>query len=154
VEDLHRRVPALAAAAAAGYVARGRMGASTGADDELADTADGPTNPTGPHRRMIVRDDGDLVLQALVPDPIGAHRAIRAHLVLRNKLGEPLRADQLVVTVTDTRGAATGLVAQPPHDHAGHFTFRYTFPAPGTYIVRVFPPSSGDSTFELPLEVR
>src|SRR6185503_7423152 len=50
---------------------------------ELADSVDGPTDPAGPHRRTIVRDDGDLLLQALVPDPIAAHRAIRTHLVLR-----------------------------------------------------------------------
>ena len=146
-------VLALAAAAAGGYALRGHLGPLSGGD-ELADSADGPTDPAGPHRRTIVRDDGDLVLQALVPDPLAAHRAIRAHLVLRNKLGEPLSASQLVVTVTDGNGTATGLVAQPHHDHAGHFTFSYTFPSPGPYVVRVFPPSSGDSTFELPLVVR
>jgi hypothetical protein len=40
-----------------------------------------------------------------------------------------------------------------PHGaHIVLYTFGYTFPAPGRYLVRVFPPSV-DSTFEIPVDV-
>jgi hypothetical protein len=52
--------------------------------------------------------------------------------------------------VSDT--GATGLVAHPRTKGPG-YAFRYTFPHPGRYTLKVFPPSVA-SAFEIPLDVR
>lgn len=124
----------------------------SGPAGEPADTPDGPVDPHGANRREVTLDDGELLLRALVPDPIEHGHEVRPHLEIKNKLGQPVSASEIVVTVADARGAK-GLSAKPHGDHAGHYTFTYTFPSAGHYIVRVFPPSV-DSAFELPLDVR
>jgi len=122
------------------------------AGGEPADTPDGPVDPHGANRREVSLDDGELLMRALVPDPIEHGHEVRPHLEIKNKLGQPVSANEIVVTVADAHGAK-GLSAKPHGDHAGHYTFSYTFPSPGHYVVRVFPPSV-DSAFELPLDVR
>jgi serine/threonine-protein kinase len=112
-----------------------------------ADAADAPVA----HRRDIALDDGELLVRVVVPDPIVAGREVRPHLEIKNKLGQPVTADEVVVTIADDKGA-TGLNAHPRHK-PGHYTLSYTFPAPGHYMLRVFPPSV-DSVFELPLDVQ
>jgi serine/threonine protein kinase len=112
-----------------------------------ADAADAPVA----HRRDIALDDGELLVRVVVPDPIVSGREVRPHLEIKNKLGQPVTANEVVVTIADAKGA-TGLNAQPRHK-PGHYTLSYTFPAPGHYVLRVFPPSV-DSVFELPLDVR
>ena len=94
------------------------------------------------------------MIHALVPDPIAAETEIRVHLEIKNKLGQPVIADELVVTITDDH-ATKGLTAHPHggRDEPGHYDFHYTFPRAGHYILRVFPPSV-DSAFEIPLDVR
>ncbi|MBV8759454.1 MAG: protein kinase [Deltaproteobacteria bacterium] len=119
---------------------------------EPADTPDGPVDPHGANRREVTLDDGELLMRALVPDPIEHGHEVRPHIEIKNKLGQPVTASEVVVTVADATGAK-GLSAKPHGDHAGHYTFSYTFPSPGHYVVRVFPPSV-DSAFELPLDVR
>jgi hypothetical protein len=99
-----------------------------------------------------VRDDGELVVHALVPEPIVVGREIRPHLQISNKLGQPVSAPEIVVTITDDRGGSTGLGARPHGDHVGHYDFHFTFARPGHYTIRVFPPSV-DSSFEIPVDV-
>jgi serine/threonine protein kinase len=137
------------ALAAAGFGVVHFSGISGG---EPADTPDGPVDPHGANRKEIALDDGELLLRALVPDPVRAGHEIRPHLEIKNKLGQPVTASEVVVTVADAHGAK-GLSAKPHGDRDGHYTFSYTFPAPGHYTVRIFPPSV-DSAFELPLDVQ
>jgi serine/threonine-protein kinase len=112
-----------------------------------ADASDAPVA----HRRDIALDDGELLVRIVVPDPLVAGREVRPHLEIKNKLGQPVTADEVVVTIADGKGA-TGLNARPRRK-PGHYTLSYTFPAAGHYVLRVFPPSV-DSVFELPLDVR
>jgi serine/threonine protein kinase len=139
---------ALAALAAAGFVVLHHTDSSA----EPADSPDGPVDPHGAHRKEIALDDGELLIRVLVPDPIVAGHDIRPHLEIKNKLGQPVTANEVVVTMADAKGA-TGVSARPHGNHAGHYAFEYRFPAAGHYVMRVFPPSV-DSVFELPLDVR
>jgi serine/threonine protein kinase len=135
---------ALLALAAAGFSYVHFHGGATEPPDVLDETE-------GPHRRAIALDDGDLIMKAHVPETIIAGRAARTHLEIRNKLGQPVTAKEIVITIAGPSGA-TGLSAHPTHT-PGHYGFRYTFPTAGHYVLRVFPPSV-DSAFELPLDVR
>jgi serine/threonine protein kinase len=137
------------ALAAAGFSVVRYTGTTGG---EPADEPDGPVDPHGAHRKELALDDGELLMRALVPDPLVAGHEIRSHLEIKNKLGQPITAPEVIVTVSDAHGAK-GLSAKPHGDHAGHYTFSYTFPAAGHYVVRVFPPSV-DSAFEVPLDVK
>jgi hypothetical protein len=92
------------------------------------------------------------VMHVLVPDPIVAGTEVRPHLEIHNKLGQPVVAQQLVMTIEDDRHVTKGLSASP-HKGSGHYGFSYTFPRPGHYVMRVFPPSV-DSSFVIPLDVR
>jgi len=121
--------------------------------DEPEDSPTSPVDPHGANRREIVRDDGETVMRALAPDPILARHEVGVHLVLSNKLGQPVAADSIVVTIEDPRGETRGVTATPHGHEAGHFGFHHVFPAAGHYIVRVFPPSV-DSAFEIDLDVR
>ena len=150
----HRRRWGMGVAAAIVALAAAGFGVFhvSSAGGEPTDTPDGPVDPHGANRREITLDDGELLMRALVPDPIEHGHEVRPHLEIKNKLGQPVSANEIVVTVADARGAK-GLSAKPHGDHDGHYTFSYTFPSPGHYVVRVFPPSV-DSAFELPLDVR
>jgi serine/threonine protein kinase len=119
--------------------------------DEANDTPNTPITPGGTDRRAFDLDDGELVMHVLVPDPIHAGALIRPHLEIRNKLGQPVRAAELVVTIEDDHGQTKGLSAKP-HKGDGHYDFSYAFPRAGHYTLRVFPPSV-DSSFEIPLDV-
>ncbi len=120
----------------------------------------GDNDPRVGRRRTLTKDNGEMLVQALVPDPLVSHQEIRSRLEIKNKLGQPVIADEIVLTIADKTGAATGLTARPRRatttsDPAtpGRYYFRYTFPAPGNYVLRVFPPSI-DSSFEIPIEVK
>jgi hypothetical protein len=119
---------------------------------EPDDTPNGPVTAKGPHRRPVFADDGEIVLHALVPDPIVAGREIRPHLELKNKLGQPLIAEEVVVTITDALDGTKGIVAMPHDKHKGHYDFHYTFDKPGHYVMHVFPPSV-DSQFDIAVDV-
>lgn len=137
-----------------GALVLGRDAAGSSRAAAQAEPADLPNGPVhaGLGRREVFQDDGELVLRALVPDPIVAGEDIRPHLAIKNKLGQPVIAPEIVVTVADDHGGAKGLTAQPHGDLDGHYTFHYTFPAPGKYVLRVFPPSI-DSSFAIPVDV-
>ncbi|HEY1555217.1 MAG TPA: serine/threonine-protein kinase [Kofleriaceae bacterium] len=145
---------ALGSAAYAAYVIGRDHAGATGADAAREEPSDQPNGPihAGSGRREVFQDDGELVLRALVPDPIASGAEIRPHLEIRNKLGQPIVAPEIVVTVADAHGAK-GLTAKPHGSDSGHYDFHYTFPAPGHYTVRVFPPSV-DSAFEIPVDVQ
>ena len=125
------------------------------ADAGRAEPNDQPNGPTkaGAGRRDIFRDNGEMILHVLVPDPITTGTEIRPHLEITNKLGQPVVTDDVVVTLTDDAGVARGLHALPHGDGHGHYDFHYSFPAPGHYLMRVFPPSI-DSAFEIDLDVK
>jgi tRNA A-37 threonylcarbamoyl transferase component Bud32 len=144
----------LAGAGFGAFVIRGGTTRGLGADasrEEPKDQPNGPTKP-GVGRKDLFRDDGEMFLHALFPDPLPAGQEIRPHLEIKNKLGQPVMADSIVVTITDDKGTAKGLTARPHGDESGHYDFHYTFPTPGHYTMRVFPPSI-DSNFELDVEV-
>ena len=103
--------------------------------------------------RTLVKDNGEMIVQATVPDPIPAAHEVGSRLVIKNKLGQPVVADQIVMTITDPAGNAKGLPARASRQVKGRYYFRYTFPQPGRYLLRVFPPSI-DSSFEIPVDVQ
>ncbi len=144
----------LAGAGFGAFVIRHEGAKGLGADASHEEPSDQPNGPThaGSGRRDVFRDEGEMSLHTLLPDPLVAGTEIRPHLEIRNKLGQPIMADTIVVTITDAKGGAKGLTARPHGDESGHYDFRYTFPAPGHYVVRVFPPSI-DTAFELELDV-
>jgi len=119
--------------------------------DDTTDDAAAPLGSGEPRERQINDDDGDVVIHVIVPDPIVAHQVVRPKIEIKNKLGQPIKTAELVVTIADANGP-TGLVAHPRRSGAG-YAFKYTFPHPGQYVMRVFPPSVA-SAFEIPLEVR
>jgi len=133
----------------------------------VADPLDKPPADNDPRvgrRRSLVKDNGEMIVNATVPDPLIAGQEIRSRLEIKNKLGQPVIADEIVLTIADDTGAAKGLTARPrtarPEMTAddlaglkGKYYFRYTFPKPGRYTLRVFPPSV-DSSFEIPVDVQ
>ncbi len=119
--------------------------------DEPPDTPNTPVVAAGSDRRTLDLDDGELVMHAIVPAPIRAGVEVRPHLEIRNKLGQPVHAQELVLTIEDDHGQTKGLSAKP-HKGDGHYSFSYAFPRAGHYTLRVFPPSV-DSSFEIPLDV-
>ncbi len=133
------------------YSLRDRPAAPQDADAVAVDN-----DPLVGRRRTLYKDNGEMIVQALVPDPLFAGQVIRSRLEIKNKLGQPIVADEIVLTIADETGAAKGLTARPRRnaksDQAGRYYFRYTFPKPGHYTLRVFPPSI-DSLFEIPIEV-
>jgi hypothetical protein len=112
-------------------------------------------DPLVMRRRPLNVDNGEMIVQALVPDPLVSGQEIRSRLEIKNKLGQPVAADEIVLTIADETGAAKGMTARPRNDPKavkGRYYFRYTFPKPGHYTLRVFPPSV-DSSFEIPIDV-
>jgi hypothetical protein len=92
-----------------------------------------------------------MTLRVVVPSPLVAGTAITAHLEIWDADAHPLAARQIVVTVEDAHGTASGTTATP-HGEAGHFGFDHTFATPGRYLIRVFPPV-GDTVFQFNLDV-
>jgi serine/threonine protein kinase len=154
---------------------RTRPAVATESDEPLLDP-----DPLVGRRRALYKDNGEMIVQALVPDPLIAGQEIRSRLEIKNKLGQPIVADEIVLTIADETGAAKGLTARPRRSSAsasssssstassssqtgpstarvpptpGRYYFRYTFAKPGRYMLRVFPPSI-DSSFEIPIDVR
>ena len=138
----------IALATAGFFVAHGHLGASV--EDATDDEPDKPDG-VAPRLHQINDDDGEIVIHVEVPDPIQANVLVHPHIEIKNKLGQPIKTHELVVTVVSDSGA-TGLVAHPRTKGPG-YGFRYTFPHPGRYTLKVFPPSVA-SAFEIPLDVR
>ena len=113
--------------------------ASPGGDDDL-DVTDGNAPSVFTGRRQVVVDDGEMSSRVTLFDPIVAGTRARTSLEIWNAIGAPLEVAQVVVTVTDPSGAATGLTATPSKKTKGRYAFRHIFPVPGHYVIRVFPP--------------
>jgi serine/threonine-protein kinase len=151
---------AMAALGAAGFAVVQLRDHSDSAGAEPAEEGAGSAtnDPLVGRRKILVKDNGDMIVHALVPDPLLAGQEARSRLELRNKLGQPVVADEVVLTIDDGGGAAKGLTAHPPRSaeakaaSPGRYYFRYTFPHKGHYTLRVFPPSV-DSSLELPVDV-
>jgi hypothetical protein len=101
---------------------------------------------------VLAADDGSMTMKITVPDPIIARAETSAKLEIWNKLGQPLDDKAVVVTIEDPKGIARGFAATPRRQ-PGTFGFRYTFPKPGRYLVRVFPPA-GDARLEVTLDAQ
>jgi serine/threonine protein kinase len=109
--------------------------------------------PAETQRREVLVESGEARLRVWIPTPLTAARSARFRLELRNKLGELLKPDQLVVTVEDPSGKAIGLAAFPRSSDPDQFGFGHTFAVSGRYKLRVFPPDTS-TAFELALDVR
>ncbi len=140
----------LAALAAAGFA---MVEWSDKPSTATAAEPDEPTDPRVGRRRTLFKDNGEMLVQAMVPDPLVAAQEIRSRLDIKNKLGQPIVAEEIVLTIADETGAAKGITARPRGETKGRYYFRYTFPKPGRYMLRVFPPSI-DSSFEIPIDVQ
>jgi serine/threonine protein kinase len=157
------------AAAAASFAVFELRDKQTAHAEPVDDQHDLDNDPLVSRRRALFSDNGAMRVQLLVPDPLVARQEIRSRLEIKNKLGQPVVADEIVLTIADKTGAAKGLTARPRRIAAGsgsgsdngsaapptpgRYYFRFTFPEPGMYVLRVFPPSI-DSSFEIPIEVK
>jgi hypothetical protein len=93
-----------------------------------------------------------MIAEVRVPKPVPAGRDVGLRLLIKNKLGQPVVADDVVVTIADPSGAAKGLSARGARRTRGAYYFHYTFPKPGHYTLRVFPPSV-DAWLEIQVDV-
>jgi len=145
---------ALSGAGFAGYRLHGTARTARLSEPEPVEAAPGrPVSAAGVPLRPIVRDDGELIVRALVPEAIRAGVSVLAHLEIKTKLGGPFNASQVVVTIADPDGHASAQTAVMHGDEAGHYMFRHTFARPGRHIVRIFPSDTeAMSTFELDVE--
>ncbi|MDQ3334536.1 MAG: serine/threonine protein kinase [Myxococcota bacterium] len=110
-------------------------------------------DPTDEIKRIeIFRDDGETRLRVWVPELMRAGRSHRLHIELRNKLGAFLIADQVIVTIENPDGKATGVIARPRNADPDQFGVGYLFEKPGVYKVRIFPPET-TSTFAVDVPV-
>jgi hypothetical protein len=132
-------VLALSGAGFAGYRLRG--GAELRLEEpEPSETAQGQrVAASGEPLRQITRDDGELIVRALVPEVIHAGPPVPTHLEIKTKLGGPFSAREVVVTIEDPHHNATAQAAVLHGDQAGHYMFRHSFTEPGAYVVRIFP---------------
>jgi serine/threonine protein kinase len=109
--------------------------------------------PGGEVKRVeIFRDDGESRLRVWVPELMRAGRSHRLRIELRNKLGAYLIADQIIVTIENPDGKATGVIARPRSSDPNQYGFGYRFEKPGVYKVRIFPPET-TSTFTIDVPV-
>ncbi len=140
-------VVSVLALSAAGFAAlelsRRSSAVMAGGDTAPDDDADAP-DPTAPSpftgRRTVVVDDGEMSSRVTLYDPIVAGTRTRTALEIWNAIGAPLEVDHVVITIEDPHGGASGLTATPSKKTKGKYAFKYVFPEPGHYIVRVFPP--------------
>jgi hypothetical protein len=138
------------------YSLREHPAATAEPADDNAELPTGDHDPRVGRRRTLSKDNGEMIVQAMLPDPLIAGHEIGSRLDIKNKLGQPIVADEIVLTIADATGAAKGLTARPsrrPDAPKGRYYFRYTFPTKGRYTLRVFPPSI-DSSFEIPIDVQ
>jgi hypothetical protein len=118
----------------------------SGAPDDVDD-------PATVKRREIVSDDGTFVSRVSIPEVIRAKVPMRGRITILTKLGGPLVAGEVVVTIEDAKGAAIGFPARHRvRENASFFGFRHTFAEPGRYVMRIFPPES-DSVFKIDVDV-
>jgi hypothetical protein len=142
---------ALSGAGFAAFQLRSADGERTERDErEPAQTATGPVSALGEPLRLIVRDDGELIVRTLIPQVIHARTSVAAHLEITTKLGGRFSAKQVVITIEDPHHEATAQSAVRHGDQPGHYAFHHAFAEPGVYVVRIFPSETETmSTIEL-----
>jgi serine/threonine protein kinase len=134
----------------------GNRGASV--SDAAAGASDDDSHDTTTKivkRSVTFRDDGETRLRVWVPDPLPIGNS-RLFLELRNKLGAPIVAEQMIVTIEDPDHKAVAATARPRSSKPEEFGFSHDFKTFGTYHLRVFPPEDAarsPSTFDVELEV-
>ncbi len=122
-------------------LSRNSSAAMAGGDAARPDDAPDPTAPSPvAGRRTVVVDDGEMATRVTLQDPILAGTRTLTLLEIWNAIGAPLDVDHVVITIEDPNGGAGGLTATPVKNTKGKYAFKHTFPSPGHYIVRVFPP--------------
>ncbi|HEU0037398.1 MAG TPA: protein kinase [Kofleriaceae bacterium] len=131
---------ALAIATVAFFV----LGLGAHGSERIADDGARPVK-----RVALFTDAGDTRLRVWVPDPLVPGRA-RVWIDLRNKLGAPISAEHIIVTVEDPDHQATGITARPRQDDPEQYGFAYDFKKPGSYMLRVFPPEDAARTSTTP----
>ncbi|MDB4964097.1 MAG: serine/threonine protein kinase with repeat [Myxococcales bacterium] len=147
---------ALIALCAAGFtvfkLSRGGAAALTGTSDEptIEDEPGAPSPFTG--RREVVSDDGEMTTRVTLYDPIVAGTRVRTGLEVWNAIGAPIKVPNLVITIEDPEGNATGTTAPISKRAPGRFGFWHVFPKPGHYKMRVFPPEA-TSVFTIDVDV-
>ncbi|MBA3397280.1 MAG: protein kinase [Deltaproteobacteria bacterium] len=110
-------------------------------------------DPNGEIKRIeLFRDDGETRLRVWVPEVMRADRTHRLRIELRNKLGAYLLADEVVVTIEDPSGKATGVIARPRNADPNQYGLPFLFKTAGTYKIRIFPPET-TSTFLIDVAV-
>ncbi|MGN6107057.1 MAG: protein kinase domain-containing protein [Kofleriaceae bacterium] len=120
---------------------------------EAPPTEEAPAAAQAQQRREIFRDDGQTRLRVFVPDPLRARpTGQRIHLELRNKLGQRIVAEQVIVTMEAPDGKTAGVIARPRQSNPDQFSLFYELSRPGTYRMRIFPPET-TSSFEIELDV-
>lgn len=146
VRDLALGAVAALALTAAGFTAYRLATGASAANPSAAE-------PATKRRELPLVEDGDTRLRVWVPDPMrlrsGGHRVF---FELRSKLGALMRAETVVVTVTEPGGKATGLIARPRQAEPDQFGFHHDYKTAGTYHVRIFPPGTA-SSFDVPIDV-
>jgi serine/threonine-protein kinase len=103
-------------------------------------------------RKTIISDDGEMSARTTIYDPIIAGINARTQIELWNAIGAPVESPELVVTVEDPQGKATGTTARASRDTKGRYGFSHVFPAPGHYVIRIFPPEA-PTVFTLDVDV-
>ena len=144
-------VVVLAGGAFAAYRVVGRDGDG---DARAAITPPPADQPPGTATRQALDNDGETLMNVTLPDPVIAGRDVSIPMKIVNKLGQPVVAPQIVVTVTDPAGSAKGMVADPRDASAGQYVLRTAFHDRGHYTIAIFPPSGPDTAFEIPIDVR
>ncbi len=116
------------------------LGTTGGSGDAGPDVSDPSAPSTFTGRRTVVADDGEMSARVTLYDPIVARTRTRTSLEIWNAIGAPFDVPQIVVTIEDPQGGATGITATAEKRNKGTFAFDYVFPKPGHYVLRVFPP--------------
>ena len=131
---------ALSGAGFAAFRLHRSTGEATPDEPEPSEAGSGKlVSGSGEALRLIVRDDGELIVRTLLPETIHAGTAIHAHVEIKTKLGGQFSAKQVVVTIENAHHDATAQTAVIHGDKPGHYVFRHTFAEPGPYVVRIFP---------------
>ena len=148
----------LLALSLAGFAAlklsRGTTAALASSDASTADDEPDPETPSPfSRRRSVVVDDGEMSTRATLYDPIIAGTRVRTQLEIWNAIGAPLDASQVVVTIEDPQGAASGLTALASKKQKGRYSFKHVFSVPGHYVLRIFPPEAA-SVFTIDVDVQ
>ncbi len=116
------------------------LAATDAGGDDDPDITDPNAASTFTGRRTVVADDGEMSARVTLYDPIVAGTRTQTSLEIWNAIGAPFDVKQVVVTIEDPHGGATGLTAAASKRTKGKYAFTYVFPGPGHYVLRVFPP--------------